>query len=155
MLRDAIECLLGNTLRARDGSPNGGAGGAGFNVEAAAELGHAFAHAGNAHAEERDVGPRWVIGRELHSVAIVSDLQGHLGKIFAKTDGGGVAAGMALNVGEALLNDAEQGDFDGLRQAAEVLRKDEFGFDAATFAEAADIFLESGDKAELIEQRRM
>ena len=62
---------------------------------------------------------------------------------------------MALNVGEAFLHDAEECDFDGLRQAAEVLGKDEFGFNAAAFTEAVNIFLEGGDQAKFIEQRRM
>jgi len=155
MRRGAIGCLLGKTFRGRDSSANGGAGRAGFNSEAAAELGHAFAHAGNTHAEARDIGLGWAIGGKLHAATVIGDLQGDLGRIFAETDGGGAAAGMALNVGEAFLNDAEEGDFDGLRQAAEVFGKDKFGFNAAALAETADIFLESGNQAKFIEQRRM
>jgi|SRR5208282_379422 len=155
MLRGAIGSLLGGSLTTRHSSANGGAGGAGCNFEVAAELGHALTHARNAHAEACDIGLGWAVGGKLHAATVIDDLQGYRRRVFAETDGGGVAAGMALNVGEAFLNDAEEGDFDGLRQAAEVLGKDKFGFNAAALAETADIFLESGDQAKFIEQRRM
>jgi len=121
----------------------------------ATELGHAFAHAGNAHAKARDIGLGWAVGGKLHAATVIDDLQGDRGRVFAETDGRRVAAGMALDVGEAFLNDAEEGYFNELRQAAELFGKDKFGLNAAAFAETADIFLERGDKAEFIEQRRM
>ena len=55
------------------------------------------------------LGWEWAIGAERHAVAVVRDLQGHRGRIFAETDDGGVAAGMALDVGEAFLNDRGRG----------------------------------------------
>src|SRR5208283_178303 len=126
MLRGAIGSLLGGSLTTRHSSANGGAGGAGCNFEVAAELGHALTHARNAHAEACDIGLGWAVGGKLHAATVIDDLQGYRRRVFAETDGGGVAAGMALNVGEAFLNDAEEGDFDGLRQAAEVLGKAKF-----------------------------
>src|SRR5271157_199196 len=155
MRRGAIESLLGRNLRSRDGSANGGAGGTGFNVEGAPELSHAFAHAGDADAEMGDIGLGEAIEREFHTAAEVDDLEHDGGRSFEKADGGGAAAGMALDIGKAFLNDAEEGDFDELWHAAEKLGKDELSFDAAAFAEAMNVFLESGDEAEFIEQGRM
>src|SRR5208283_290219 len=115
MRRGAIGGLLGKNSRGGDSSANGGTGRAGFNSEAAAELGHAFAHSGNAHTEVDAIGLGEAIGGKLHAVAEINDLQGDRVRVLAEPDGGGVAAGVALNVGEAFLNDAEEGELGELR----------------------------------------
>ncbi len=60
-----------------------------------------------------------------------------------------------MDVGETFLDDAEEGDFYGLREAREIDGCEELRFDAAALAEAVDVFLEGGDEAEIVEQRRM
>src|SRR5208283_5318430 len=152
MRRGAIESLLGKGLRVQNGSANGGAGGTGFNIEAAAELGHAFAHAWNADAKACSIGLGLPIGGQNNAAAVVNDLEDEGRGGFKKPDCGGNATGMALDVGEAFLNDAEESDFQGLRKTAELIGKDELGFDAAALAEAVDVLLESGDEAKFIEQ---
>ena len=99
-------------------SANGGAGGTRNDFEAAAELRHAFAHAGDADAEADFTGTRrFAVGGSGHAVAVVGDFEGDGGSLAAETNFGGVAAGMALDVGEAFLDDAEESGFDGLRKA--------------------------------------
>ncbi len=115
----------------------------------------AFAHAGNADTEMSDIGLGLAIGGKFHTAAEVGDLENNGRRSFEEADTGGSAAGMALNIGETLLNDAEEGDFDELGQAAEMLGKDELSFDTAAVTEAMDVFLESGDQAEFIQQGRM
>ena len=70
-------------------------------------------------------------------------------------DFGGGAAGVALDVGEAFLNYAEKGDFDGLGEAREIGVGEELRLDAAALTEAVNIFPEGRDEAEIVEQRRM
>lgn len=62
---------------------------------------------------------------------------------------------MALDVGEAFLNDAEESSFNGLRQASKIGEQIELSVDATALAEAESVFLESRDEAEFIEERRM
>ena len=126
-----------------------------MNVEAATELSDAFAHAGNADAKMGVIGEGLAIGGEMHAASEIDDLENDGGGVFEEADGGGCAAGMALDIGKAFLNDTEKGDFDELGHAIEMWGKYELGFDAAAFAEAANIFPEGGDEAEFIEQGRM
>ncbi len=88
-------------------------------------------------------------------MAEVDDLQGDLGILLAQADLGGGAAGVTLDVGETLLNDAEEGDLHGLGKAFEGSEGKQLGFNAAALAEAVDVFLESGEQAEVIEKRGM
>ena len=90
-----------------------------------------------------------------HTMAKIDDFESDLGGFLTETDLGGGAAGMALNVGEALLNDAEQSDLEGLREAVELREKEELGIDAAALAEALGVFLEGGNEAKVVKERRM
>ena len=62
---------------------------------------------------------------------------------------------MALNIGESFLDDAEESGFDGLRQAIESGQDEKLGIDAAAVGETLRVFLEGGDEAEIIEERRV
>ncbi len=119
------------------------------------ELGHTFTHAWDADAETSFAGRRTAVGGKGHAVAKVDDFEGEVGFLLAETDLGGGTAGMALNVGETFLDDAEESDFEGLRETLEIGASDELRVDAAALTEALDVFLESGEKAKIVEQGRM
>jgi len=119
------------------------------------ELGHTLTHTWNADAEASFAGRRTAVGGKGHAVAKVDDFELEVGVLLAETDLGGGAAGMALNVGKTFLDDTEECDFEGLRETLEIGEGNELRFDAAALTEALDVFLESGEKAEIVEQRRM
>src|ERR1700730_15104760 len=149
--------VISGILESRSGKKNsgahGGAGSAGVYFEGATELSHAFAHAGDAHAEARLAAMGRAVGRNDHTAAGVGDFQSDALRIFAEDDLGTLAARMALNVGEAFLSDAEERGFGDLRKAAKTGEEFEGSFDATAFAEPVDVFLEGGDEAEVVEQR--
>lgn len=94
---------------------------------------------------------RFGVGKE--AVAGVDHFEGEVAVLLGKADLGGGAAGMALNVGETLLNDAEESDFERLREAVELGVGEKVGLDAAALGEALGVFLEGGNQAEIIEKR--
>lgn len=146
---------MGPQIGKGNGSANGGAGGAGKNVEAAAELSHALAHAGDAHAEARFVRLRGTVGGKLHAATEVDDFEGDKRIFLTETDFGSGAAGVALDIGETFLDNAEEGQFDGLRETVELGEEEELRVDGAALAEALGVFLQGGDETEIVEERRV
>ena len=88
-------------------------------------------------------------------MAEVDDFQGDLGILLAQANLGVGAAGVTLDVGETFLNDAEEGDLHGLGKAFEGSEGEQLSFDTAALAETVDVFLESGEQAEVVEKRGM
>jgi len=86
---------------------------------------------------------------------MVDDFEGDLGILLAQANLGGGAAGVALDVGETFLNDAEERDFHGLGKAFEGSEGKQLSFNAAALAEAVDVFLEGGEQAKVVEKRGM
>ena len=130
--------------------------GIGNDVEPATKLSHALAHAGDTDAETGFVRLlRTIVGREMQAPAKVDDFESDGGVFLKQANPGGRATGMALNVGEAFLDDAEQGGFDRLGQAGELRAELEASVDAAAFAEPLEVFVERGDETEIIEKRRV
>src|SRR5216684_5964919 len=155
MERGVIDGILENRSRKKNSGTDGGASGAGIDFERTAELRHPFTHAWDAYAEAGLAAMRRTICGDGHAGAEVGDFKSDALRVFAEDDMGALAAGMTLDVGETFLSDAEERGFGDLREAAKAGEKFERGFDAAAFAETVDVFLQGGDKAEVVEQRRM
>lgn len=98
---------------------------------------------------------RIAIGGKSHAAAKIDDFENDLRVFLMQANLRGGAAGMALNVGEALLDDAEEGEFDGLREAVEIGEDAKVSADAAALAEAVGVLLEGRDEAEVVEERWM
>jgi len=88
-------------------------------------------------------------------MAKVDDFESEAGVQLREANLSGSAAGMALNVGETFLNDAEESDFERLRETLEINLSNELRVNATAFAETVDVFLEGGDEAEVVEKRGM
>src|SRR6266852_3881321 len=155
MERGVIDGILENRSRKKNSGTDGGASGAGIDFERAAELRHSFTHAWDAYAEARLAAVGSAVCRDDHATAEVGDFKSDALRVFPEDDLGALAAGMTLDVGETFLSDAEECGFGDLRETAKASQKLKRGFDAAAFAETVDVFLEGGDEAEVVEQRRM
>ena len=88
-------------------------------------------------------------------MAMVDYFENEERALLGEMDFGGGAAGMALDVGETFLNDAEESNFERLRQALELGIGNELGLNPAAFAEAVGVLLEGGDETKIVEERRM
>ena len=95
------------------------------------------------------------MGRKDHAAAEVNDFEDDNGAFLAKANLGGGAAGMALDIGETFLNDAEQGEFDRLGQAAEFGKQIKLRIDRTALRETVSVFAERGDEAQIVEQGGM
>ena len=62
---------------------------------------------------------------------------------------------MAVNVGQALLHDAENCGFHVRGEAAQVLGYFELNFDLAAFRKSLDVPVQSRAQADFVQQRRM
>ena len=65
------------------------------------------------------------------------------------------AIGMAMNVGETFLHDAENGGLEFGGQPSDVGRNIQKDLDVAALRKSFDISPESGGKAEVVQQRRV
>jgi hypothetical protein len=130
--------------------------GIGNDVEPATQLSHALAHAGDADAESGFLRLlRRIVRRKTQASAKVDDFESDGGVLLEEANFGAGAAGVALNVGETFLDNTKEGKLDGLRQAGELRAEFEASVDAAAFAEALSILLESGNEAEIVEKGRV
>ena len=113
---------------------DGGPGGAGTDVDAAAEFADTLAHAG-----EADAGTcvRTAAGNE--TFATVFDFHAHGGIRGREMHPRTLASGMTVDVGEAFLQDAEERHLDGLGKAREFVRKVEVDLDATALTETGDV----------------
>jgi len=115
--------VLENRSREKNFRTDGGTGGAGIDFEGAAELGHAFAHAGDANTKAWLTAMRSAVVGNAHPAAEVCDFEDDAFGVFVKPDLSAFAAGVSLNVGEAFLSDAKEGGFCDLRETAEAGEK--------------------------------
>jgi len=141
-----------------EGDADGGAvvgvcGGAGVDVDLAVELEDAFAHAAETYAA--------ALGLELHqffggdALAFVVDFENNAIDFMTEANGGAFAAGMAMHVGEAFLDDAENGQLGLAREAAEIIGDIDRNIEAAAFVEAASVPGDGFAEAAFVEKRRM
>jgi hypothetical protein len=86
---------------------------------------------------------------------LVTDLEADAGGVTTQANHGLIAPGMALNVGKTLLHDPKESGFGVLGQTGEAGLEIQLNGDAAAFAEPLGIFLDGGNEAELVEERRM
>src|SRR5260221_8059906 len=107
MERGGIGGVLENRGREKNFRADSGASGAGIDFQRATELGHAFAHPGNSDAESRLAPMGSAVGGDDHAAPEVCDFEDDALSIFAEHDVGTLAAGVALDVGEAFLSDAK------------------------------------------------
>src|SRR5271170_7841792 len=82
-----------------------------------ADLRHALAHPGDTNPEARLAGLFCSIRGYEHAAAVIGDFERDLQRVLPQGNAGGIASGVALDVGQAFLNDAEEGSFDNLWQA--------------------------------------
>src|SRR5215469_1744965 len=121
---------VGGALHGDGGDGNGnshqGSARVGFNAQVPAQVAHAFAHTGKPHAGSDSIAP--VAFQYFGSDAFSGILDGQRDAIthaFA-ANRGSRAAGVTVNVGEAFLEDAEEGQFQVLGEA---IRKRDFHVD--------------------------
>src|SRR5450432_88559 len=131
--------------------------GAGFgagNGEFAAELADAFAHAADADSEVDGIYSGGDFGRE--AFAVIANADGdHIG-LFVHFHAGVFALGMLVDVGEGLLNYAENSGFEIGLKARKYWRGDGQGnLDLAALGEALDIPMQRGTQTGFVEERRV
>src|ERR1700677_1501963 len=112
--------LLGRTGSERKYGGNLGAGAVGVDLEASAELCDALVHALNPDASFRSV--ESAIRRNGHAAAAILNSKANFSGFAPQGDAGIAAAGVAVNVGERFLHDAEDGHFHIIGKAAELGR---------------------------------
>ena len=127
-------------------------------AERAAELAEPLTHARDPDAERVGCGADGrgrPLGFPTAQAPAVHDLQGDLRTIARQLDRRRGASGVAVDVGEALLRDAEKGDLDVEREAPDLLLFDEVDGDPATADEAVDEPAERGGQSGLVQERWM
>ncbi len=124
-----------------------------MNAKGAVEMVHAFAHAGDADAVWNEGSAGFVVLG--NADAVVANIERHQAVGLGDADECILGAGVAMNVGERFLDDAEYGYFDFARHAGEAPGAFECDAETGTFGERADVTAERGAKAGLFEQRRM
>ena len=94
-------------------------------------------------------------GTDFHALAVVNNFEGHFFGVHVDANDCGGAIGVAMDVGEAFLHDAEQSDF-GFRGKAHQVRGDIHGdADSGAGFKPLRVPMEGGTEAEFIEQRRV
>src|SRR5208282_2972651 len=135
--------------------PHSGSRLARFDLQSPSQLRHPFAHANDSDAESS---ARFVelLARSLGNAApLIAYLQHDPGRLSVQANASRAAAGMPLNVGQAFLDDPEEGRLSFLGQPAKSGRNSHLHPDAAPLAESLSVFLYCGGQSQLIEQRRM
>ena len=90
-----------------------------------------------------------------HAAAIVAHLQRHLFRVTREADARGRGAGVAADVAEAFLHDAEQRQLDFVGRSFEIGRRVERDVNAAALREALGVFADGGGQPQFIQQRWM
>src|SRR5258708_3906819 len=103
----------------------------GLNFQISSQLPHSFAHALDTHPRTRT----W----HWHTLAAIANLQFDFAANASDGDSGELAAGMAVDVREALLNDAEDCGFKLSRRPSHVCIQLKIDFDLASFGESFDV----------------
>src|SRR3974390_2172120 len=131
-------------------SANGGAVVIRKNLEGASEKSHAFAHTRDTHAEAGFL-RRGIPVRNNHALPEINDFESDEGIFLPEADFCGGTAGVALNISEGFLDDAEEGGLHRLGQAIEMSQDEELGVNAAAVGESLGIFLESRNETKVVE----
>ena len=90
-----------------------------------------------------------------HAFAEVADTQGDAAVGTRDLDLGAIGLGVAVNVGEGFLNDAEQSDLDRAGEAAEVVGEIHLNVHTAASSKALDVPLDGGRESGFVEQGRV
>jgi hypothetical protein len=92
----------------------------GFNLHLALELTQPLLHSTNAYAGTSRLNLRKF--RRRHAIALIADLDCDLSCFTSNSNSCRLAPGMAMDVGQAFLDQSEDNQFHVARQSAEVLR---------------------------------
>lgn len=145
---------LRNKRHKREGDGNLGALGIRSDLPNAAELADTFAHATKTDATEVcGVEEFELIGGD--AGAAVGDAKADLSVRVLNLNERDGTAGVTVDVGQALLNNAEDGDFEVGRGPTEVAANIEFHADAAASGKFIAEEPEGGEQADFVEERRM
>jgi hypothetical protein len=123
-------------------------------VELSAHLAQSFLHTTQSYAAEFARGQaglrvRW------DTFPGVTNFEANFFVGARNTNCSGAAAGVAVNVGEALLHNSKQSDFEVTREPPKIIGQFQVDIDFAPFAEAIDIPLEGGLQTDFVKQRRV
>ena len=110
------------------------------------EFAGAFLHAGESDAQGMIFGQALAVIGDLHDDGVIRGFQ---------RDGDAAGSGVFVHVGEAFLDNAEDGGLEILREARQVARNLEVRGDFAALREALDVNRQGRLETGLIEQRRM
>ena len=92
----------------------------------------------------------WQRREDGHSRPIVRDLNGHLARSARDANRGRTGFCMAVDVGEGLLDDTENSEFNFLREATESLRHGQIYGEAAALGEKFRIGPQARSEADLV-----
>src|SRR5262249_39229440 len=124
------------------------------NFQSSAELHNSFAHASHADAGRACLGYLGqFLGRYAFSPIADVDSDVIAGPDEAKAGHG--TSRVAKNIGQAFLDDAEDGGFEILRKPAEVFGQVEINGNLAAFRKAFDVPAQGRTQAGFVEQRRV
>src|ERR1700722_20154181 len=140
----------GCLARCRENGVNRGSRCGRFDIQAAAQEPQSFAHSANSYTESSFQNCR-VFGRE--SSSRVCDVQAKPAILRLDANACGLAAGVAMDVGQAFLDQAEDGQFGVLRQSFRTGGDLQIDVDPAALRKAVDIPAKGGIQSHLIEQR--
>jgi hypothetical protein len=134
---------------------DGGTGFVGLDIEAAALLADALAHARQANSHVRSRTQE--IGKHLarHAFAIVAYLKDDGRGRGVQRDLRAQTLGMAANVGKRLLEDTEQNEFGRTGQTTCLVGNVGREFDATALGETFDVPTRGGPETGFVEQRRV
>ena len=126
-----------------------------LDFEAAALFADTFTHACQADADVgsglKEVGEQFAG----HAFTVIADAENGAGRRGVQRDCSARAFGVAMDVGERFLENTEEHEFGGARQAAHVIGNIGDQFDAAAFGEAFGVPARGGSEANFVEERRM
>src|SRR5947199_7138594 len=151
-----IRCGLGRWFRAeRQGGTDGGSGTERLNLDVTSELEHTLAHSGDAHAGLAGGNIEAAEALLGNSLAVIADFK--LDSILraSETNAGSGGMRMAMHVGEALLQNAEEDEFAITGGAVHLFRNIAFHLNPAAAGEAFDEPARRGSNACLVEQWRV
>jgi hypothetical protein len=124
----------------------------GIDADVAGVGAKAFAHTAEAHSGAAVANGGEFLGGD--ALTEIADFDEEAGAVESDMDVRGLAAGVAVNIGQTFLDDAEDGEFQVVGQAVE-FGDGKINLNRGALLQTLDIPSQSGAEAEFIEQRGM
>src|SRR5882762_8588972 len=125
----------------------------GFDLHHAMEWMDSFAHSAYAHASALRLNRGEAFRR--NSLSLVANLKTYLATLGPNGDFGGLTAGMAVDVREAFLHQAEHHQFHLAAESSQIVGNVDRDLHAAAFLQTLRVPAQGNRQAALVEQRRM